>query len=236
MNDSPPSIYAEVRQAISKLLNNAPAQRQEAIHSLLTLKELLLKREYAFDIECLAYGGIITLALDSEVQANSQILVELQNQLDGRKPYWKSYLLRYDFQTVLQARSLDAYHLVRELVDAYSEQTKLQSGRSLEQERYDNELEKLFLLCHEAITPRNIADLLVSQASHTLLALPNPPVTSFNVQDTVTGFSTIYPVDELEMVHGHLDHIQRLLRKLQGIESLYVDIHILPSGLVVNVR
>ncbi|MSP14204.1 MAG: hypothetical protein EXR62_14770 [Chloroflexi bacterium] len=77
-----------------------------------------------------------------------------------------------------------------------------------------------------------VAELLVTYGCHLLLALPDDGSEYMNVMESFDDFTP----PTLEPISIHLSYIDSILQKIQGKAVLYMDIHILREGFLLNTR
>lgn len=225
----------ELRESINRLIGTHE-DKESILQYLRAFKKRILQPEYAFDIESLLYGGIVTQALDAVSNEEQSVLLTLVNQMNGKMSYGVSYVLQHDFQGLLSDDALAIFHLLRDFVEWYERQISPSENQSVGIGGGDQLYEQLQTLCYNALPPKNISELMVSQASNILLSLPYPPELNFSMLGDTASFSTVYPVDSKEDVRIHIQYVRGLIRKLQGLESLYVDVNSLSSEFAISLR
>lgn len=223
-------IHDEIIHAIDILLEQ-PNQQQEANRILESLFNHFHEKEHIFSLSSIVYGRFIQIVKAPEFQTNHAALSIFKNQLLGQTPYWATYALKYDFVGLLQGDFLQAYQKLEELLTIFAE--RLGNPRRNIPTIPEDLTEILHDLCYEQLRPYTIAELLVAHGCHILLSLPDDGNESY---DILNVFGSIYPVSSIETVDTHLKYVRDILQKLQGKKVLFVDVHILPEGFVINFR
>jgi len=211
----------------------------EALAKLRSLKTQLLERDKAFKLDNLAYGGLLIEIIDAIESCRMEDLKLLQTELKGEESYIISYVFFDDLRDLLNESSLTQYSLLQELVFNYERLVSSLnfSDHDFNQRDYEDKLDCLHNLTYKGPPPGNLPEFIANLGSHILLSLPHyPPKHSFNIQGDEASFSTIFPVDRFEDTFVQLNYINKLLTKIEGKESIYVDIQIVPSGYTINLR
>jgi len=68
-----------------------------------------------------------------------------------------------------------------------------------------------------------------------LLTLPDDGSEYIDMEDPF-DISTFYSIPDMEAVGPHLKYVESILQKLEGKAILFVDVHLLPRGFVINLR
>lgn len=219
-----------ILNTIDSILMNAE-HKESDIASLNNIYDHLHETQNAFLIDNIVFGHFIHLLTDNEVKRDTKLLQTIKDQLSGEKPYIQTYALRYPFVELLSGEIMDAY---QELLSMYDYVTRKVNNSKVEEipKNYSELRENLFLR-YGRIKAKVIPDLLVIQACHTLLSLPDDQ-RSFDVMDV---FSSIYPKPTITAIETQLSYVQGILNKLLGDEVLYIEVCILPDGnYMINLR
>ena len=218
--------------AIESLLEH-PNQKEDVNQVLALLRHKLSEEKNLFSFDSIVFGPFLSQVLSSEVQLEPETMIILKDELIGKTPYWNTYALKYDFTKLLYGDTLEAYQRLKEFLNLLV--SYLNTNGVLEDivERYEDLLEVLYEFCYGKLQSNTIAELLLGQSCHILLSLPHPILSYFDVQDV---FSSIYPISDMEKTNNQLGHVQGLLQKLEGKIVLFVDVHLLTDGFILNLR
>jgi hypothetical protein len=187
-------------------------------------------RQNAFSIESVIYGSFLHELLDSDVQRERICLQIIRDQLLGTQPYTHTYALKYRFIDLLEGESLAAYNELVRLFDMFTQKIH-DPGQEKPADYAD--LGEILYLRYQQIHAKTVPELLVIQACHILLSLPDNTKTF----DAMEFFSSIYPTSSMVTVDSQLDYVRGFLNKLLGEEVLFVDVHLLPNeNFMINLR
>ena len=225
-------IRDEIVRAIDILVEQ-PNQRQEANHIMRQLSGHFQEKGHIFSLNSIVYGYFIRIVKAPEFQTDYTALSTFKSQLLGQAPYWATYALKYNFVELLQGEFLQSYRKLQQLLTILADRLNEKDLGQQGLESYENVREMLYESCYEHLKPYTIAELLVAHGCHILLSLPDDGNEYF---DTLNTFGGIYPVSNIEAVDKHLNQVKDLLRKLQGDAVVFVDVHILSEGFVINWR
>ncbi len=229
------STRAQLLQAINTLLSE-PAQKDVTLATLTELYEKFLEPENAFSIASLVFGGLVNEVRSRYAQIDHSILLLRRDQLEGKIPHRISFALKYNFSVLLHRPAQEAYELLGVLLNRYKQMLEQPGQGKSSTDALDDQFEALHQLCYFILVADQLPELLVAEGAHLLLSLPDPPSPTFNLAGDTAAFSTIFPVESVENTQVQLDYIESLMRKLQGHETLFVDIHLLSEGYLMNIR
>lgn len=228
-------VRCEIQQALETLLHR-PGEREEAIEALEAFENKF--SEDAFSLEALVFGGIVQEALSEPAPDEPEWISALIDGLAGRTHYANAYALQYNLVRLLKDEALEAYQKLKTMLSIVAGRMGTPIKWEDESEAYKDLTESLFELCYERMSCDTIADFLVVQGCHVLFSVPDDGSECFDVREEWHGFSTIFPADLPAKlpIQPHLDYVEGILRKLEGEEVLFVDVHILPEGFVITLR
>lgn len=213
-----------ILDTIDMLLGNSP-NTSEGIKTVQELYKNSLEKAKAFSIESVVYGPYMHELLDKEVQENRNRLLFIKGQLLGQEPNARTYALKYHFIELLSLEAFEGYKLLYQLYGIITQKIADPNFQGVPS-NYDDLREDLYQLSYQKIHPTTIMELIVIQASHILLSLPDDSH-SFDIMDC---FSSIYPISSIESVDSQLYYVQKLVNILTGDEVLFVDIYLLLDG------
>jgi hypothetical protein len=220
-----------ILNAVDTLLNK-PEHANNALAVVNRLyQDFIRDRQNAFSVERVVYGSFLHELLDSDVQRERICLQIIQDQLLGIQPYIHTYALKYRFIDLLEGESLVAYNELVRLFDMFIQ--KIHNPGQEEPADYED-LREILYLRYQQIHAKTVPELLVIQACHILLSLPDNTKTF----DAMEFFSGIYPTPSMVVtVDSQLDYVRGFLNKLLGEEVLFVDVHLLPNeNFMINLR
>lgn len=231
-------IHSDVRQKILKSINVLIHHvREEEVNQALTCLQSLEHHFTSdlFSVNSVVFRGFVGMALDSATLSERVVLDQLKKELLGVVPSLNTYAIKHSFVHLLDCESQQAYLLLRQLYALLTSNYGSQpEDETLEEE--DELREQLHDLCSEKIVATTIPQLLVTHTAQAILSLPYDYAETFDLMDEEVGFSTILPVSSQESLQEHLEYIGNMLKKIEGKKTLFIDIHILPEGFVLNLR
>ena len=236
MSENLMSIGDEIQNTIVLLLKDSAISND--ISRLQSLKLQLLARSREFKLDDLVYGGPLIETCSFIEPLDKAGLNLLLDQLRGTLPYYKSYVFFRDFRELLNDDSRQQYDLLLQLTTSYEQclGSLNDTGTIVDRTVYEDKMDLLYSLTYRGKRPANLPEFAIGLGCHILLSLPDPPSPSYNIQEDESSFSTILPVDKSEDTLNQLNYINSLLAKVKGEVSLYVDIQIVSSGYVFNLR
>ncbi len=229
-------VRYKVVQAIDVSLEQ-PDQKEETNQILRTTYQEFI--ESPFSLDSIVFGSIVHKALGTVAQEDEKVLRILRDKLLGQVPSRNTYALKYNFVELLQGEAYEAYEKLRSLLPLIADRvgaSDIPSHESAESEAYEDLGESLYELCYEKMQTCTIADLLVAQGCQVLLSLPDDGSEYFDITSDKSSYSSIYPVSSIEAVDVHLKYVEGILERLEGKAVLFVDVHLLPEGFVLNLR
>lgn len=226
------TVRYKIIQAIELFLNQ-PDSKKIACQILDAIRQEFLNNIFALD--SVVFGGIVEDARSLLLCGEIDSLHALRDELMGQIPSRNSYALKYNFVELLGQESYETYRKLTKLLQIISQRIDVSMTSREEIENYEDLRESLYVSCYEKMQVCTLADLLVAQGCHILLLLPDNGAMYFDIADS--AFSSIYPpVYSQEAIEPHLTYVKSLLQKLEGKAALFVDIHLLPEGFVLNLR
>jgi len=227
-------VRYEIAQAIEMLLAQ-PERSEEANRILRAFHHRFHEKEHILSLDSIVFGGLVHEALSSEAQREPSILSVLRDELMGHIPYRNTYALKHNFAELLYGDALEAYQKLKEIFAIVAGRVGTPMTLQDMSEEYKDLGESLYELCYEKLQTHTIAELLVAQGCHVLLTLPDDGSEYIDLKDPFY-FSTIYSISGMEAVGPHLKYVESILQKLEGKAILFVDVHLLPRGFVINLR
>jgi hypothetical protein len=196
----------------------------------------IMNGEESFSIERIVFGGFLLEVMTTEEPG---ILREVRQELTVGKPYWGTYVVKYRFVELLQDEMLHAYETLQNLYELLIRKCRQSATEYIgagELEKQELYREVLSDLVYGRLAPETIHELLLAQACNALIALPYHFPVKFNLADEESIFSTLQAPEHVVELVDYLEHTRDALMKLQGMEPLFIDVHLLPEGYSLSLR
>jgi hypothetical protein len=229
-------LRRELIRALEMLLAQ-PSQREEANQVLHTLELEFFEetRKHVVSLDHIVFGSFVSAATSGEVQSDPSVLSALRDELIGRVPYRSTCALKCNLVESLHGDAFEAYCKLKKLLAVVTDRVGTPMTLEDMSEEYTDFRESLYELCYEKLQTHTIAELLVAQGCHVLMTLPDDGSEYIDMEDPF-DISTFYSIPDMEAVGPHLKYVESILQKLEGKAILFVDVHLLPSGFVINLR
>lgn len=228
------STRAQLLLALDLLIDPPDVSAPDkALQILQALTTKVNKTENLFSIESLVFGIFIMNVKHSYTKTHKDEHVSLRDELLGKSPHWHSYVIKNDLSRFMGHPTTLAYTNLQGALELYKE-ILVNKGDNINQ--LENLLEELHLLCYQQILVTSLSDLIVCNASHTLLSLPLPPRATFDIEDEDIGWGHFGHVSSMEKTESQIIYIESLLQKLLGLSPIYIDIHFQAEGFIINLR
>lgn len=206
----------------------------ETFNSLMKTLEARLSAYGDFSVLQFVYGYFVSFAKSPDMQIDHKALLHTKRQLLGKEPYWNTYLINHDLAKLLAGEGLRVYQEILLLIDKMNQtgNTNLDECRQLKKA-----VEKNGYLIYVNTLP----ELLVAHLANILGRLPNQDPAVYDPLGVHElpyrlRYSSIRPKESTVSVQAQLDYCVGMLRKLAGEEILFVDVHLMSDGYLINLR
>lgn len=227
---------SQILRAVELLINHPNTiEAEQANQTLTSLWSKFSEKEQIYSIESLVFNIFVQDIKNSGTQAHRDELIRLRDELLGTASHWHSYAIRSDFTKSMTDSTIKTHNILQVVFVEYK---RVLLGNALDEnlDIIGELLEELHLSCYQNQPANFLVELLVFQACHTLLTLPIPPQKIVNIHDGESRWGSFGTGSAIVNVEDQINYVGDILRKIKGELVVFVDVHMLSEGFVLNVR
>lgn len=224
-------IRTQIIQAIDILIENQENQ-EKANQILNSLYHKFSEEDQYFYLDSIVFMPFVQLARTSYFQRETSSLLHIKKQLLGEHLYTNIYAYKHNFSDILSENTSKTYQTLKKFLTMRLDLTEMFSHVDEFSQDYQDIRSELITSCDDLL-PNTLPNLLVINAVESLIKVSYIRSEEFDIIDR---FSSTAPTSSVENLKLYLAYIEHLVQKIEGEEVLFVDVHLLSSGFVVNLR